>query len=260
MPIWTPINYPCRSDKPVGACAERLSVSVLHARSAQTDVAFIEDQTTTGQVAGHSSGRSNPTGGTRLPTGSGAQRRGGPHGEENAPPPKISTLLPCASLRLSPAPNSVQILHPAGLSTGFGRVVGDARRAKHLTQEDAAKLLGMSRRKLLDIEADRFPDLPRYERAGILSVLESAEDGHFYPTSGIHHGADGVPVARCLVLLNLKSGDTLCTWWKDQVGKLKGAKADWPDHLKSIRTIAWQFEELRERLKRTKPKRSAIED
>lgn len=68
-------------------------------------------------------------------------------------------------------PNHVQILHPSGSVTGFGRAVGDARRARRLTQEEAAKLLGMSRRKLLDIESDRYLELPRYERAGILAVL-----------------------------------------------------------------------------------------
>lgn len=72
-------------------------------------------------------------------------------------------------------PANVQNLHAAGSREGFGRVVGDARRAKRLTQEEAAGLLGMSRRKLLDIEADRL-ELPRYERAGILAVLSPERD------------------------------------------------------------------------------------
>lgn len=74
-------------------------------------------------------------------------------------------------------PDNVQNLHAAGSRAGFGRVVGDARRAKRLTQEQAADLLGMSRRKLLDIEADRI-DPPRYEKTGILAVL----DGHYEET------------------------------------------------------------------------------
>lgn len=155
-------------------------------------------------------------------------------------------------------PTHVQILHPAGSPTGFGRAVGDARRARRLTQEEAADLLGMSRRKLLDIEADRI-ELPRYQKTGILAVL----DGHYEETvsqvARIEHGADGVPVARCGVLLNIASGDALLAWWKDQVRPLKG-KSPWPCHLTSIRTIVWQFEELRDRLKRTKPRRPAFEE
>lgn len=67
-------------------------------------------------------------------------------------------------------PNDVQNLHPAGSVTGFGRAVGDARRAKRLTQQEAADLLGMSRRTLIDIEADRVAPR-RFERAGILAIL-----------------------------------------------------------------------------------------
>jgi transcriptional regulator with XRE-family HTH domain len=78
-------------------------------------------------------------------------------------------------------PANVQILPAAGSRKGFGRVVGDARRSKRLTQEQAAALLGMSRRKLIDIEADRI-ELPRYERAGILAVL-SPERGTTAPAA-----------------------------------------------------------------------------
>jgi len=67
-------------------------------------------------------------------------------------------------------PDNVQISHPSGSVTGFGRAVGDARRAKQLTQQETADLLGMSRRTLIDIEADRVTPR-RFEKAGILAML-----------------------------------------------------------------------------------------
>jgi len=72
-------------------------------------------------------------------------------------------------------PAGVQNLHPSGSVTGFGRVVGDARRAKRLTQQEAADLLGMSRRTLIDIEADRITP-KRFEKAGILAVLSPEQE------------------------------------------------------------------------------------
>lgn len=67
-------------------------------------------------------------------------------------------------------PPHVQNLHPAEVREQFGRAVSAARHKRRLTQEQAADLLGMSRRKLLDIEAGRI-ELARYEKAGILDVL-----------------------------------------------------------------------------------------
>lgn len=157
-------------------------------------------------------------------------------------------------------PANVQNLHAAGSREGFGRVVGNARRAKRLTQQEAADLLGMSRRKILDIEADRI-ELPRYEKTGILAVLDShhedtiAEKSEF---TRITYGADGVPVASCGVLLDITSGDNLAAWWHEAVRPLKG-KSTWPCHLTSIRTVVWQFEELRDRLKRTKRRQPATD-
>lgn len=155
---------------------------------------------------------------------------------------------------------NVQNLHPAEVREQFGRAVSAARHKRRLTQEQAADLLGMSRRKLLDIEAGRI-ELARYEKAGILDVLAADTTPADARLAGRMDGCsderfthlhDGNPVVLCGVMLTLDSGDALSAWWRDQVRPLKG-KPEWPSHLLSIRTVVFQFDHFRPRLARIHP-------
>lgn len=148
-------------------------------------------------------------------------------------------------------PTNVQNLHPADSLAEFGRVVGDARRHRKLTQEQAADLLGMSRRKLLDIEAGRI-ELARYERAGILDVLVGTPRELEAGTVKHEHGT-GTPVMLCGVWMDLISGDDLAWTFHRAAKVLKARGGDrWPPHMCALRTIVCQFEEYRPRLARMK--------
>lgn len=94
--------------------------------------------------------------------------------------------------------SNVQILHASSTAEDFGRAVRNARIGrKWMRQEDAAKLLGMSRRKLIDIEAGRI-ELAAYERAGIIAVL-SPEREKTAPTASERKGCDFMKARGCTV-------------------------------------------------------------
>ena len=160
-------------------------------------------------------------------------------------------------------PDNVQNLH----SEAFGSRVQSARSSRGLTQAEAADLLGMSRRKLIDIEAGRI-ELPRYQKTGVLAVLA----GHYEdtieqpPAADLHlvgrmdgcsqerfsHLNDGTPVVLCGVMLDLQSGDHLGSRFRSWAKELK-ARREWPDYMNSIRTVVFQFDHFRERLAQIQP-------